>query len=215
MWQRNCPECNDVIEYKNRQSVWLGNKHNAKCRPCYSKIISSTLIDKHNSGELKVTPRRSAIPKSEKKYYKLCSDCGIRQYYTTEKNRNEGKRLNTVCNSCSNFKYNKTWNDVITEDSIKQMRAAKAGFSSWGEYEEKYPIKKQYQKEVWRLTYKQPIEDLPGWEKRGLCGVEGAWQLDHITSVNEGYLTDTPPSDIADISNLRMIPWEENRNKGA
>ena len=37
--------------------------------------------------------------------------------------------------------------------------------------------------------------------------------MDHIISVWNGFHNDIPPEQIADISNLRMIPWLENQIK--
>jgi hypothetical protein len=40
--------------------------------------------------------------------------------------------------------------------------------------------------------------------------VDGAYQLDHITSISEGFSKNISPEVIADMSNLRMLPWKEN-----
>ena len=49
----------------------------------------------------------------------------------------------------------------------------------------------------------------------GLCGKEGAYQLDHIYSIKEGFLNKISPLVIGHINNFRMIPWEENLRKHA
>ena len=85
------------------------------------------------------------------------------------------------------YKYKKTFKDIISSDAIKKMRATKAGFKNWEEYVEKYPKKQFYKREVWRYTYQNPLDTLDNWDKRGKCGVEGAYQLDHIVSINEGW----------------------------
>ena len=77
----------------------------------------------------------------------------------------------------------------------------------------------RYRREVWRLTkraydrFKSEINpmDLP----RGLCGVLGAHQLDHIISIREGYDKHLSPEKIAAKSNLQMLPWRENLRKGS
>lgn len=56
------------------------------------------------------------------------------------------------------------------------------------------------------------------WEnadKIGKMGVKGAYQLDHKISVKYGFDNHIVPDLIADIKNLQIIPWEENRNKGS
>ena len=74
-----------------------------------------------------------------------------------------------------------------------------------------------YQKECRKLTelcYKENKEIInPNNLKRGRAGIEGAYHLDHIISVEFGYIYNIPPEVIADISNLQLIPWEENCKK--
>ena len=95
------------------------------------------------------------------------------------------------------------------------MRASKAGFDSWEEYVECYPEKQMYKREVWRLTYQQPLESLLNFDLRGRCGVPGAYQIDHMVSIEEGFQSGIPVEEIAHISNLQMLPWEDNRQKGS
>jgi hypothetical protein len=45
---------------------------------------------------------------------------------------------------------------------------------------------------------------------RTLCGVEGGWQLDHITPIKECFEKGQSPHEAAQISNLRMLPWKDN-----
>jgi len=85
---------------------------------------------------------------------------------------------------------------------------------SYDKYLETLPAFIKYKKLVWNTTYKQPIETLPNSDKRGLCGVEGAYNLDHKFSVFEGFKQGIEPEIIGNIVNLEFIPWEENLNKG-
>lgn len=48
---------------------------------------------------------------------------------------------------------------------------------------------------------------------RGLCGIEGAYQLDHIIPIQYGFENNIDPKIIGHINNLRFIPWEENNFK--
>ncbi len=48
---------------------------------------------------------------------------------------------------------------------------------------------------------------------RGKCGVDGAWQLDHIVSVKEGFEKQIPVDVISAKENLQMLPWLENIRK--
>ena len=71
--------------------------------------------------------------------------------------------------------------------------------------------KKKYYRKVRRITNKQPLDQLENYDKlRGLCGVEGAYQLDHIISIDEGYRQNIPAEEIGHIANLQIIPWKRN-----
>lgn len=47
----------------------------------------------------------------------------------------------------------------------------------------------------------------------GLAGTNGAWQIDHMYSILEGYKNKVSPFVIGNIKNLQMIPWRENLTK--
>jgi hypothetical protein len=66
-----------------------------------------------------------------------------------------------------------------------------------------------YKDRVWELTRLQPIERLENYEKRAFNG----WHVDHVLSIKEAFDRGLPPEVPACISNLRMIPAEENIRK--
>lgn len=70
-----------------------------------------------------------------------------------------------------------------------------------------------YIKMVRRLTRKEDLSSLENFEKRGRTGIKGAYQVDHIISIKEGFLCGMHPIEIAHIKNLQMLPWEENLKK--
>lgn len=84
----------------------------------------------------------------------------------------------------------------------------------YDEWLKNLPIYQKYKSDVIKITNKQPIEKLEFFDKRGLCGVEGAYQLDHKFSISEGFKQGIEPEIIGNIVNLEFIPWEENLNKG-
>lgn len=67
--------------------------------------------------------------------------------------------------------------------------------------------KKKYYQAVRRITRRQKVELLENYRKEG-------YELDHITSIIEGYRRQIDPKVIGDISNLRYIPASENRKLG-
>lgn len=63
-------------------------------------------------------------------------------------------------------------------------------------------------------TYKQNMNLInPDNLPRTLCGIEDGYQLDHKISIKWGFLHGVNPKVIGNISNLQMIPWNENRKK--
>jgi hypothetical protein len=71
---------------------------------------------------------------------------------------------------------------------------------------------KMYSYYVWLETYKHQNK-LIDREKRGRCGIEGAYNLDHLVSVYDGFQNNIPTYIIGSINNLKYIPWEENLSK--
>jgi len=215
-FHRPCPECGDILYYSCKRYLNRAEDNKSVCRTCRKMPESmKKKLSEHFTGRKNPNYPSTKKGTTYSKWKYDCPDCGKPRYYARKDNMLRSKAKGAVCNSCANYKYDKTWNDVITDDHIKKMRAVKAGFTNWEEYQEKYPAKKQYQSEVRRLTRLQPIDTLPNFDKfRGLNGVEGAHQLDHIISIDSGWSSKIPPHYIAHISNLRIITWEENIKKG-
>ena len=214
--KRNCPNCDCELEYTNKTSWYNAKRLNSKCTKCYRNEISTTLKEKYEKGEFNFVPRNKEREKTLLKPFKRnCPDCGNEMSYVREETLNASIKKNTVCNSCSTYKYNKTFNDIIKPEHTLQMRATKAGFENFDEYKLRYPKKQFYKREVWRLTYQNPLDTLEHWELRGRCGVEGAYQLDHIKSINWGWENGIEPEVIAEWDNLKMIPWKTNLLKSS
>lgn len=45
----------------------------------------------------------------------------------------------------------------------------------------------------------------------GLCGKKNGLQIDHLFTVNDCYINNVPIEIAAHPSNLRLVPWQENR----
>lgn len=70
-----------------------------------------------------------------------------------------------------------------------------------------------YRSTCWKVTRQNDLSKLPNIEKRGRCGVNGAYQLDHRFSIFEGFKLGVDPKIIGCIHNLQMIPWKDNCKK--
>lgn len=144
-------------------------------------------------------------------FVRNCPDCQKQMEYNRFDSLTRAIKQNTVCNSCSSYKYKKSWTHVIKDEHIKQMSAVKAGYDSFDEYMADLDKKKKYRRAVTIITRQQDISSLPNSDKlRGLCGVDGAYQLDHIISVDEGYKQQIAADQIGHINNLQIIPWKQN-----
>ena len=217
-WSRNCPECDAILYYSCGRYVDRANNNNSVCRNCRKMPDSmKQKLSEHWTGR-----ERSNYPKSRRKktdtseWSRKCPDCDKNIYYAREWNMRVGFKNNTICDSCSAYKYEKTWNDIIDESAIKKMRATKAGYSTWEEYKEKYPKKKAYINEVHRLTRKQPLHllrDYDRLENTGVMGTDGAYQIDHIKSIDRCWKDGVSAHQCADIKNLQVLTWEENLDK--
>ena len=213
MWYRKCPICNSEVSYENKRSWYNAKKSNPKCKECQNKELSEYWTGRKRPNY----PVNRNTKYTESKWKLECPDCGLVRCFASKYGMNVAKRNKSVCESCKNYKYGMTWNDNIDEDAIKKMRATKAGFTSWEEYKQKYPSKKMYQNEVRRLTRKQPLHILPNYSKLeenwGKMGEDGAYQIDHIISINKGWKDMIPAEEIANITNLQVMKWEDNLRK--
>ena len=177
---------------------------------------TDTLKEKYKNGEFNFVPRNKEREKTLlKPFKKNCPNCGNEMSYVREETLNESVRRNNMCNKCSTIIHKKGIMNGVTKEQVEQMRATKAGFQNFDEYKLRYPKKQFYKREVWRLTYQKPIDTLENWELRGRCGVEGAYQLDHIRSIDWGWKNGIDAEVIAEWDNLRMIPWKTNLLKSS
>jgi len=179
-----CTSCGKTIVYVNKGS-WKNAKHNLK-----------------KSGILR------------------CTSCAGREGQLTRKTKPTGrpKGSKNIDNSKVSIQssinmrlYNQS---KITTEQRQKAIAKRNGFTSYEEYKQSLPEWKRYRNEVDRLTKQQPLHELEHYNKRGPNGKEGAYTLDHIISVALGFKNNIPPVAIANIQNLRMIPWKDNILKG-
>lgn len=214
-WTRNCPSCNKEMCYSSKGNLDKAIRANRKCMNCKNVFTPEYIekLSKANSGKT-YSSRLPNIKTQVSKFDKICPTCGNVIYYSCRYALTRSIKANSVCNSCSSYAYNKTFNDVITKDHINQMAATKAGYSTYDEYKLDYPRKKLYYRIVRSITKKQPIQLLADYDKlttgRGRNGKINAYQLDHIISIDEGYRKNIDPMIIGDIRNLQILSWQKN-----
>lgn len=217
MYKLNCTECGCVKTY-NTKGGWYNAKKKLKdtnklwCKDCQSKKCSENF--KGNNTTFTGKPIGSKTT-TYSNFFKECTKCGNKQFYKSESGLRESIRLGTICNSCSGIENKKGYklNSILTNEQRQEAIAKRHGYNSYAEYDSLRTELDKYRSAVWSVTGKQPIHILPNIEKRGLCGVPGAYQLDHIIPITEGFKQNIPAEVIGNITNLQMLPWQENLKK--
>lgn len=186
-WERNCPKCGKLLRYTLKGNLQHAINGNWPCRKCSQK---GTTNPKHGKW--------------------------VREHQSGKNNPMYGKRHSKFTKALA--KRNRATVFENDPSIMQKIRAKLAGYDSWEQYQREHPKFLQYKDDVWvhtnRALKMNPV--LKNFEKRGRCGVSGAFQLDHIISIKEGFLHNTDPKEIGSYDNIRMIPWEENlsrRNK--
>ena len=212
-YERECPNCKTEIQYTDRSNFVRAINKNSLCNKCTVRNTPE-VIEKIRSSMLgKTYPNRASNTQKGKDlpFKRNCPNCNNELGYASQFSFNRAIKQNSVCNSCSSILYKKSWAYVIKEEHIKKMAAKKAGYTTYEAYLADLDNRKKYYREVRKITRQQDISLLENYDKlRGLCGVEGAYQLDHIIPVSAGYEQGLPAEKIGHISNLQIIPWKDN-----
>lgn len=214
-YSRLCPKCGETLYYSGSKNLQRAIDNGRPCNTC--RVMSDEQKQKIRETNIRkgIKPPKTTkefLRNRDYKFFKDCPRCGEQMKYTSQWRLNKSTKEGTMCKSCRAIVFD-IGKNRLTDVGIKKMRATKAGFLSWEEYLERYPIKKQYKADVWRHTYKQPLNELKNYDKRGRMGVEGAYQIDHIISVDEGFKKGIAAEVIGHISNIQILPWEENLEK--
>lgn len=97
--------------------------------------------------------------------------------------------------------------------SYKELRELIREKNSWGEFRTDLSQWEKYKLECWTITNEFEISSLVNFDKRGLAGIPGAYQLDHKISMKYGFDNGISAKIIGNRNNLEMIPWEDNLSK--
>jgi hypothetical protein len=212
-WKRECPSCHTIKYYSNKRNWKRAVDTNTVCPKCHPGPTKETIKKIVSTLSKKTYPNRASNTKKGKMlpFKRNCPSCSKELCYVNERTVDRANKQNAVCNSCSSKIYKKSWQYVVKDEHIKKMAAKKAGYETYEDYMKDLNNKKRYYREVRKITRKQDISMLENYDKmRGLCGIEGAYQLDHIIPVSVGYEKNIPAEKIGDISNLQIIPWKDN-----
>ena len=184
----NCTKCNKLLTYTNKGS-WFNAKKRKEDR---GSLLCKPCQDENARIVNKNNPKITGRPKGSKT---------SPEKLINHSRPGAGKRLNKIKETTAYGKW--------LDNTIKTR-----GWKSWEDYTTNIKGYKQYRTNVLRITNQQPLHLLEHFEKRGVNGQIGAYTLDHIISVKRGFIENIPAEKIGDISNLQMLPWEENITKG-
>lgn len=215
---RECPSCGEMLVYASKRNRERADENNSVCNSCAIRVTPESIqkISETLKGRKYPPGSRKSNTKKEEHYFRVCPECETEIGYNTKYARDRANKKGSVCNSCASYLYKKSWIYRIKDEHIKKMAAAKAGYDTYEEYMSDLDERKKYWRKVRQITRKQPIETLYNADKlRGLNGTDGAYQVDHIISIKEGYETGVPAEEIGHITNLQIIPWKKNLRKGA
>jgi predicted DNA-binding protein YlxM (UPF0122 family) len=126
--------------------------------------------------------------------------------------RTENKHKGAIGRHMSNEhkeKMSKTKKKRKKEGKYDHIYLKKTGYT-YEEFQKKIPEFKKYYQKVKVITESQNLSLLENIEKRGRAGKVGAFHVDHMYSIIEGFRNNIEPEIIGNIFNLEMIPWELN-----
>jgi len=219
LFQRNCPDCNDVIYYTDIGNYTKSLKHNYQCRKCYNNRIYTCPNPNNNPKCKNKRNKRAKVCVSCKHYgRKLSEDTKLKisngtkgenspnfgKIYTEKEKKHlsnklkEFRKINPVSDKTKekmSISAKKHWQPIIEQNKLKM------------------PEKKRYYNDVRRITRQQPIHLLENYNKIGLAGISGAYHVDHMVSKKVGFDNNIDPNIIGNIVNLQIIPWLENVSK--
>ncbi len=213
MYELKCSKCDTIKTYTNKRSWYNAKRRKVQCQPCQNKQLSEHFSGKKNPNYPKTRSRTTEFSE-----WRLdCPLCKKERYFASRYNMETAIKDKTLCDSCRQKESPSGVAKNLTDDQVKQMRATKAGYQTWEEYKQNYPMKKAYINKVHNLTRKQPLHLLENYDKLeknwGVNGTKGAYQIDHIKSIDKCWRDGTPPEQCSDLSNLQIITWEDNLRK--
>jgi len=197
--ERDCPKCNRPINYKSKYTRNNAEKEKRLCKSCmlkgrtylelYGEEKSKKILES-KSNALKGRPISWAnkIAKNRKK----------NGTYVVSESQKEKLSQNTF------------FRGKLDEEHPRIKKFLKDQNITFEEYQKRLTECEKYRRLVRRITDKQPIHLLEHCEKRGRTGEDGAYHLDHIIQIKQGFIERISPKIIGHISNLRFIPWREN-----
>lgn len=197
VWERKCPSCEKIITHKNFVSARTCFREKRKCWSCAA----------WNKGLTKET-NETVRKVGEKQSKWLANFRKTNPPWNKGLTKDDSEILKYMGEKHKGHKHTEETKKMIGEYSRLLWDKGYWGGRHTDEW-------KKYNSKVRGLT-RHNIKKMNGVDltNRGKMGVNGAYQIDHIIPIKYGFDNDINEELIADVSNLRFIPWEENAKKG-
>ena len=223
---RKCPNCSREVIHKRRYGCILSHRQRRNCYECANALkppVSADVLKSRREKQsrtmrelCKKVPRwNTGLTKetSEILAKMAANHTGFRHSDSTKRvisNASKRRWGSAAGRAELSAIWKQRWKDGCYENAIRDGL-----FGKKKEYtEDELTVKrlfKIYRHQVTKFT-KKVLHLVEGYDKskHGRCGVKGAHQIDHIVTVEYGFLNGIAPEQIATPKNLRFIPWEEN-----
>lgn len=197
---RKCPNCGKDVFHNSKLGAKNSHLQNRKCRLCAEQCKSQPSdVEKLNRSKnlsISMIKMRKHTPPWNKGLTAETSAV-VKSIRSKSVGRKHSNKTKNIIKECSIQNWKKISDNYWTSQQLEIQRNFRI-----------------YRNRVTSLTRK--VEHLvEGFDrsKRGKAGTEGAYQIDHIISVEYGFSHGIPPEEISKLSNLRFITWEENLKK--
>lgn len=212
---KNISQLKEVKEKKENTSIKkYGTKHSLQSEIVKNKI-KRTCLEKFgheymlSNKEIRVRITDSKMKKFLPKMKKILDELNLE--FLDEQYLFAHHVHNYKCKNCG-FLFKRNWNEIQQYG----FRCPICNPRNWSCIpNELLTNYKEYRKRVNTITERSIKEKFTSEElvKRGRAGVDGAYHIDHIFSITEGFLHNIPFYIIGHSCNLRLIPWLENNKK--
>jgi hypothetical protein len=199
-YERNCPKCKCVITYKSKYRCGYAERDGVHCKKCMSagKPQSDIYGDRYDE----IIRKRSESLKKVNHWWhdKIAESRKKRGTHRLSEEHKKKISQNTIFSKKD-------------DEHVRIKKILKEYNITYDEYLDRLGDFGRYKREVIILTRRVDTSILPNSDKRGRAGMNGAYHLDHIIEISEGYIRGINPEELAEIENLQFIPWEQNMKK--
>ena len=193
--------CGEEGKFQQKNGKFCCSSHSTKCLAIKNKIGSKNAIsnkgNKHsNETKEKMSHAQKGRIVSEETKEKI-REGNIR----TKSNQtiipwNKGKKTNQI-----------PWNKGYRKRKFNVIDGEDVAYKNFKKYRNRVAVRT-------KKTYEMFKEEInPNNFMIGKCGIDGAYQIDHIISVREGFDKGLSIEMISSKENLQVIPWLENIKK--